>query len=289
MRISPGLREVWWPAASKRSQVIAHSSRPLIPGRTAAIAASSASWTSACHSAIVGCGSPTQNVRAMSVWHADSRSCGARSTITGSPGTIRPLPGPWPSAVCGPCRTMMSASKPTASRTMSCSRSQVRPVVVRSASAAARSPSSAACVARRMPAISAAVFTRRRAEKSSWSVVSSIPPARRYSAVASGNVGGTIAPVRPDLAARAQAHLEHRLVAVHALVDQPQQPELGHVDLLDLGPRLRDQLGIERRDRRERASVTLAVEERIDDRRGNLVAQFGRPDCVGIDQNVLGH
>ena len=69
------------------------------------------------------------NVRAMSAKHADSRSCGARSTITTSFAPIGPEPGPCPVAVCGPRATVNVLSDAfwlsAAARTASATRSHV--------------------------------------------------------------------------------------------------------------------------------------------------------------------
>ena len=136
-----------------------------------------------------------------------------------------------------------------------------------------------------MPRSSAAVLLRRRVANSSRSISSVIPPARRCSAVASGKFGGTAAWVMPISPAGAEPNLEQRLVA--AQVNQVAEAEVGEeVELLEVGPRQRDRGRVEGRGRREGHAIPLAVEERVDHRGGDLVAQLGGADGVRVDQDV---
>ena len=90
-----------------------------------------------------------------------------------------------------------------------------------------------------------------------------------------------------ELAARAHADLEQRLVPRLAGREQLAQAKVAeHVELLQVRPRGGDHVRVQRRDRRERDAVALAVEEGVQHGHGDLVAQFGGADRVRIDQDV---
>ena len=83
----------------------------------------------------------------------------------------------------------------------------------RSSSRAASIAASAARWARRIPAISASFFTRRRRTNCSRSAVTSIPLARRWSATNSGKVDGTAARSIPKRRVARRIDLELDLLA----------------------------------------------------------------------------
>ena len=149
----------------------------------------------------------------MSAKQAVSLSRGHTSITIGTPALTGPLPMSWPTAPCGPGATMKSSAEvPFAANacaiavlirsTVSGAPSTVRAspfgVDRRSRSRAASIPASAARCARRIPASSAGVLTRRRSSKSSSSAVISMPSARRLSASHTGNPSGTTARVTPS-------------------------------------------------------------------------------------------
>ena len=79
-----------------------------------------------------------------------------------------------------------------------------------------------------------------------------------------------------QLTARADADLEQRHVPRPARRDQLAQAEVGEqVEPAQVGPRGGDHVRVQRRDRRERLAIVLAVEERVHHGHRNLVAQLG--------------
>ena len=274
---------------------------PEVPGLAAATERSSASLQSLCHSSSSSEGVPTTKTRVMSAKQPESRSRGKRSRQIGSSGAIGPEPMSWPTAVCEPCETMNSSAKAplavNACSTASLIRSQVScspsssrlpfwRTAARSSSRAASIAASAACWARRIPAISASFFTRRRRANCSRSardldavraqVVCDLQRERRRH-------DGALDPEAPR---RAQDHLELDLLAREALRVELVDPELLVGQSVQPRRDLRQAVELERAQDDALLAALLRVEKRVRDRERHLVAHLGRADRVGIDENV---
>jgi hypothetical protein len=188
----------------------------MTPGRTVSRIRARTSWTTCAWRSISGGGSPAAtNVRVISVKQPDSSSCGQRSIWIGRAAGNGPVPG----SCERPCHADTTISSRDAgasgaqawrisSRRRSASSgspsSISRPSVAlqrRNSEAAAPTPASAALWARRMPASSASLLTRRRSRTACSSTNSSIPSARSRSATPSGKSKSTIACRTPMRAA----------------------------------------------------------------------------------------
>ena len=239
----------------------------------------------------------------MSAQQPVSSSRGQRSIWIGRCAGSGPVPASWPkpcqtpatmtSAGAGaPCAAQASRS---AARTVSASsgrpsttsRSPWIPAE-RSTAAAAAIPASAAFCARRMPAISAPDFTRRRSANASWSGVSVTPSARSRSATASGKSGSTSASRIANCVDGPRDHLEHDLVARQAALEQLVEADVGVVEQLGVGPDGGDARALQGADQHLGLAVDFAVEERVADRDGDLVTQRRGALRVAVEQEV-GH
>ena len=207
-------------------------------------------------------------------------------------------------APAGPCETMNSSavgavrderlrrSRPSRARPSAARRRARAPspfgVARRSRSRAAAIPASAARWARRMPASSASVFTRRRSSKN-------VAVGGQLDALGAQPVGE---PERERRRARRRSSTPRLLTARTAIssrispVREPAAISSSDAELLErvqlVAGRAPRAAAISIEPTRRADAVPLDVEERIGDAERHLVAQLGRADRVGVDQDV-GH
>ncbi len=221
----------------------------------------------------------------MSAQQRDSRSRGQMSTTTGSPAASAPWPDSCPSADCAPWATITS---PGRSQPCSSQRSRHRrpDVLGREPGRSSRIRSAATRhrgVGGLLRAPDAGQLRRRSSPagavtNASGSTSSTTPPARRWSATASGNSGGTIARSRPSSRHARSAISSVQLVAADAVGQQLVGAELRGVEHVD--PERADLVGVEHADGRHAAAVRLGVQERVDDPRPGSRGT-GRATCRG--------
>ena len=219
---------------------------------------------------LVASPAPPTNVRVMSAQQPLSSSRGQRSISIGRSAGSGPEPGSCPPPEqrrddhdARRRRRARLGARRTDRRTHRLGRERLA-VVVQAAAVADRAPdqlspaampASAARWARRMPASSAGVLTRRRASTVRLSTSMAMPSARSRSATATGRSAGTTAPPTPHLLSARTDRLELRLLARHALPDELEVAELVDREQLRIRQHLRDPLGLERARHHERAAV----------------------------------